>query len=283
LLTPVQPYPALLLRTRTERILVIADLHIGWEIALVQEGIHVPSQTPKILTKLLRLIDLCKPTSLLLLGDVKHTLAKVELEEWEDVPSFFEALLKKVSDIKVILGNHDGNLEPLLPENVKLLPSTGIAIGEAGFFHGNAWPAPELLACRSLVMGHVHPTVAFKDLMGFRITVQVWVKAKLNGELLAKAFLKNLRIQVEANVNAVKLLYRKVNVRLKASELFIMPYFNDFLGGRPINRSGGDRYPRAIEYLGPVLRSGSVDFDNAETYLLDGAFLGMVKQLKSLS
>jgi hypothetical protein len=264
--------------------LVIADLHIGWEIALAQEGIHVPSQTPKILTKLLGLIDLCKPTSLLLLGDVKHTIAKVELEEWQDVPSFFEALLKKVSDIKVVLGNHDGNLEPLLPENVKLLPSTGIAIGEAGFFHGNAWPAPEILACRSLVMGHVHPTVAFKDHMGFRITAQVWVKAKLNGELLAKAYLKSQGVQVEgkANANAVKLLYKKVNVRLKASELFIMPYFNDFLGGRPINRSGRDRYPRAIEYLGPVLRSGSVDFDNAETYLLDGTFLGVIKQLRNL-
>jgi putative SbcD/Mre11-related phosphoesterase len=262
---------------------VIADLHIGWEIALAQGGIHVPSQTPKILNKLLQLIDLCKPTGLLFLGDVKHTIAKVELEEWQDVPSFFEALIKKVSDIKVILGNHDGNLEPLLPENVKLLPSTGVAIGDVGFFHGNAWPAPELLACRSLVMGHVHPTVAFSDPMGFRITAQVWVKAKLNGELLAKAFLRSLGVQVEADIDTAKLLYQKVNVRLKASELVIMPYFNDFLGGRAINRSGGGRHPRSIEYLGPVLRSGSVDFDNAETYLLDGTFLGTISQLKSLS
>jgi len=265
--------------------LVIADLHIGWEIALAQEGIHVPSQTPKILAKLLGLIDLCKPTSLLLLGDVKHTIAKVELAEWQDIPNFFEALLKKVSDIKVVMGNHDGNLESLLPENVKLFPSTGIAVGEAGFSHGNAWPAPEVLSCRSLVMGHVHPTVAFKDPIGFRITAQVWVKAKINGELLAKAYLKSLGVQVDgkANANAVKLLYQKVNVRLRASQLFIMPYFSDFLGGRPINRSNGDRYPRAIEYLEPVLRSGSVDFDNAETYLLDGTFLGTVKQLKFLS
>jgi len=279
----MQPYPALLLRTRTQRILVVADLHIGWEIALAKEGIHVPSQTPKILNKLLKLIDLCKPTGLLFLGDVKHTIAKVELEEWQDIPGFFEALLKKVSEIRVILGNHDGNLEPLLPENVKLLSSTGIAIRDVGFFHGNAWPATELLACHSLVMGHVHPTVAFSDPMGFRITAQVWVKARLNGELLSKAFLKNLGVQVEVNADAVRLLYQKANVRLKASELFIMPHFNEFLGGRPFNRSGRDRRPRSIEYLGPVLRSGSVDFDNAETYLLDGTFLGTVRQLKSLS
>jgi len=283
LLTPVQPYPALLLRTRNERILVIADLHIGWEVSLAQQGIHVPSQTPKMLNKLLQLINLCKPTSLLLLGDIKHTIAKVELEEWRDIPDFFEAVAKKVNDIQVILGNHDGNLEPLLPETVKLLPSTGMLLGDVGFFHGNAWPAPELLACRSLVMGHVHPTVAFRDPLGFRITAQVWVRAKLHGERLARAFLKSLGVKVDANTDAIKLLRQQVNVRLKASELFIMPCFNDFLGGRPINRSVRDRYPRSIEYLGPVLRSGSVDLDNAETYLLDGTFLGTINQLKSLS
>jgi len=235
-----------------------------------------------MLKKLLYLIDLCKPTGLLMLGDVKHTIAKVELEEWQDIPDFFEALVKKVSDIRVILGNHDGNLEPLLPENVKLLPSTGTAVRDVGFFHGNAWPAPELLACHCLVMGHVHPTVAFRDPMGFRITAQVWVKAKLDGERLARAFLKSLGVKVKANVDAIRLMRQRVDVKLRALELFIMPYFNDFLGGRPINRTGRDRYPRSIEYLGPVLRSGSVDIDNAETYLLDGTFLGTIQQLKSL-
>lgn len=283
MLTPVQPYPALLLRTRTQRTLVIADLHIGWEIALAHEGIHVPSQTPKMLNKLLQIIDLCKPSSLLFLGDVKHTIAKVELEEWRDVPEFFEALINKVNDIRVILGNHDGNLEPLLSEKVKILSSTGLALGDVGFFHGNAWPAPELLACRSLVMGHVHPTVAFRDPLGFRITAQVWVKAKVNNERLAKAFLKSLGVKVDAKVDVAKLLLQRMQVRLKASELFIMPYFNDFLGGRPINRSSRDRYSRSVEYLGPVLRSGSVDFDNAETYLLDGTFLGTISQLRGLS
>jgi len=283
LLTPVQPYPALLLRTRTQRTLVIADLHIGWEIALAQKGIHVPSQTPKMLNKLLQIIDLCKPSSLLFLGDVKHTIAKVELEEWRDVPEFFEALTNKVNDIRVILGNHDGNLEPLLPEKVKIFPSTGLALGDVGFFHGNAWPAPELLGCHSLVMGHVHPTVAFRDPLGFRITAQVWVKAKVNDERLAKAFLKSLGVKVDAKADVAKLVLQHMNVRLKASELFIMPFFNDFLGGRPINRSSRDRYSRSVEYLGPVLRSGSVDFDNAETYLFDGTFLGTINQLRGLS
>ena len=283
MLTPVQPYPALLHRTRTQRTLVIADLHIGWEIALAQQGIHVPSQTEKILKKLLQLVDHCKPTNLLILGDVKHTIAKAELEEWRDIPEFFETLLQKVSNIQVILGNHDGNLEPLLPEKIQLTPPTGLAKDNVGYFHGNAWPTPELLACRSLVMGHVHPTVAFRDPLGFRITAQVWVKAKLNTEKLVKAFLKAVGVKTKSSIHVNKLFEQRFNTKPKAAELFIMPYFNEFLGGRPINRSSRDRYAKPVEYLGPVLRSGSVDFDNAETYLLDGTFLGTINQLKSLS
>jgi len=278
LLMPVQPYPALLVREGAEKALVVADLHIGWEVALTEKGIHVPSQMPKILSKLLKLLKLCKPTSLLFLGDVKHTIAKVELEEWRDIPDFFENLSKKVSDIRVVLGNHDGNLEPLLPESVKIFPSAGLAIGDVGLFHGNSWPTLELLQCHNLVIGHVHPTVSFRDPLGFRVTTQVWVKAKLLKEHLAKAFLKSQGINVEPSTDAVTLLFQRFNVRLKSSELLIMPHFNDFLGGRSMNRG-----TQAIEYLGPILRSGSVDLDNAETYLFDGTYLGTVNQLRSLS
>jgi len=266
-----------------ERVLILADLHIGWEVALAQEGVHVPSQTPKMKNKLLKLIDHFKPTSLLVLGDVKHTIARVELEEWQDIPDLFEALSQKVSDIKVVLGNHDGNLEPLLPQSVKILPQTGIALFDSGFFHGNAWPAPELLQCRSLVMGHVHPTVTFRDPLGFRISAQVWVKAKLNKKSLARAFLKGIGVQLKSRADPFDLLNQRFNVRFKSSELLIMPYFNDFLGGRAINRRTPERRAKSVEYLGPILRSKSIDIENAETYLLDGTFLGTVKQLRSLS
>jgi hypothetical protein len=283
LLKPLQPYPALLVKKGSEKALVVADLHIGWEVALAEEGIHVPSQTPKLLNKMLRIIELCKPTSLVFLGDVKHAIAKVEIEEWRDIPAFFEVLSKKVPQIQVVLGNHDGNLESLLPKTFKIFPSTGFTIGDVGLFHGNSWPAPELLQCRNLVMGHIHPTVAFRDPLGFRITTQVWVKAKLLKEILAKAFLKSQSVKTPIGKNAITLLRRRLNIRLKASELFIMPYFNDFLGGRPINRQVEEKRAKTIEYLGPLLRSGSVYFDYAEVYLLDGTFLGTVNQLRSLS
>jgi len=282
LLSPLPPDPAMLLRKGKEQILIVADLHIGWEVALAHQGIHVPSQTPKMKDKILRLVDRHKPTSLLFLGDVKHTIARVELEEWKDIPDLFENLGKRVGDIKVVLGNHDGNLEPLLPPSVEVLPPTGIALWDAGFLHGNAWPAPELLKCRSLIIGHVHPTVLFRDPLGFRITAQVWVKAQLNKERLAKAFLKGIGIKVKSDEDPFELLYQRFNVKFRVSELFIMPYFNDFLGGRPINRRNAERGGKSSGYIGPILRSGCVDIENAEIYLLDGTFLGTISQLSVL-
>ena len=280
-LKPVSPFAALLLRRKSERVVVIGDLHIGWEVNLARQGIHVPSQTSKLLEKAIQVIDVCKPTRLIFLGDVKHTVARVEMEEWRDVPDFFEKISKLVSDIEVVPGNHDGNLEPLTTSNVKILPSTGTVLWKSiGIFHGHAWPSPELLACDSLIMGHLHPVIMFKDVLGFRIMRQVWVKARCDGERLAKALLKHLNVAVEGNIaDEVK---RRFYLSLKNPDCIIMPSFNDFLGGQAINKRmvGGPKESRA-EYIGPVLRSGSIDLDDAEVYLLDGTFLGKIEHLRS--
>jgi putative SbcD/Mre11-related phosphoesterase len=276
MITPLPPHPAALIKTKKSRTLVIADLHIGWEIALSEKGIHVPTQTPRLLNRLKDIISLCKPDRLLILGDVKHTVAKAEISEWQDVPEFFNKLKTHVKETQVICGNHDGNLEPLLPENVKLLPTTGTAIGEIGFFHGHRWPSPLLLKCKTLMMGHVHPVVSFRDPAGFRIMRQVWIKADCNGSQLAKTLLLKHKIKIEKS--PVETLQRRYKIKPKTSQLFIMPSFNDYLGGKPLNEKLGVK-ARNEKIVGPVLRAEGVDFENAETYLLDGTFLGTLKNL----
>ena len=270
MLTFIEPYPALLLQQQKQRTVIIADLHLGWEVAFVEKGIHVPSQMPKLLQKITEIIEKTKPQTLLLLGDIKHTITKTATEEWRDIPDFFEPLTKKVQSIKIIQGNHDGNLEPLLPETVEILPPTGTMINGAGFFHGHTWPALELLRCQTLIMGHVHPVVMFQDLLGYRITRQVWVKANINCALLKKTLLKHCNTK------------QSPQQPTKATQCIIMPSFNDFLGGRPINKktkATGSKY----QTLSPLLRSKSVKIEEAELFLLDGTFLGTIKQLTTLS
>lgn len=281
MITLLTPHPAALIKARKTKTLAIADLHIGWEMALSEKGIHVPTQTPRILQRLTMLLVQHKPERLLILGDVKHTVASAEIGEWHDVPELFNELKRHVDEICVIRGNHDGNLEPLLPENVKLLPATGATFGEVGFFHGHRWLSPMLLKCRTLIMGHVHPVVAFRDPAGFKITRQIWVKANCSGDQLSQILLQKNKIKIEDTPKET--LHRHYGIKSKASQLFIMPSFNEFLGGRPINERKQSGKAGTERIVGPVLRSEAVDIDSSEIYLLDGTFLGTLNQLKHLS
>ena len=72
------------------------------------------------------------------------------------------------------------------------------------------------------------------------------------------------------------------NFKPRTTQIFIMPSFNDFLGGRPINETQPRKEGRAPTMVGPVLRSEAVDLDKSEIYLLDGTYLGNLNQLRKL-
>jgi metallophosphoesterase superfamily enzyme len=55
-------------------------------------------------------------------------------------------------------------------------------------------------------------------------------------------------------------------------ELIIVPALNRILGGSPVNLKGR-------KLLGPLFSNGMVDVDEAEVYLIDGIYLGTVKNL----
>lgn len=263
------PFPALILEENKEKTLVISDLHIGWEAALAKQGIHIPSQTSKMLKILLKLIKISKPSSIIILGDLKHTIARVEIEERRDIPSFLEEISKKVKKIQLIPGNHDGNIKSLLPSNIELLPSSGIIAQEnIGLIHGHAWFSLKLLKCKGLIMGHMHPVVAFKDHFGFKSFKQVWVKALFNKNNLINALMKRFKNKLKEETLSINL-----------SQCLIMPSFNPLLGGQSVNLAWSKENNNK-EYIGPILRSGSIDLKNAEVYLLDGSFLGKISNLQ---
>ena len=278
---PLRPYPAALLRKEGERVLVVADLHIGWEVALADKGFFIPSRTEKMVARMMRIIKRYKPTELILLGDVKHTIARADLSEWKDIPEFLEKIIKEVPDVKVIPGNHDGNLAPLLPESVEILPVSGINLwGEFGLFHGHSWPDPSLLECPLLITGHMHPLVTFKDASGFRITHRVWIRSPCNGDKLATSLLKHLGIKIEGDVKLT--MNRLYGFTPKTNSLMIMPSFNEFLGGQSVNSRRTYRGD-SRRFIGPVLRSKCANMERAEVFMLDGTFLGTIRQLRGFA
>lgn len=261
---PLTPHPVLQIDHDSERSLIISDLHLGWEISFAERGIFIPSQTSRILTRLLSIIENQKPDRLVIIGDVKQSIPRISLEEWRTIPLFFERLESAVSEIWVAKGNHDGDLEPLTPPSVRILPSSGFTLGEAprvGLFHGHAWPSTEVLTSNLLVMGHIHPVLWFQDNMGLWMVRQVWVRASCQGSRLTESLRRHRHLSDTAGTAG-----------FPNSRVTIMPAFNDLLGGVSVNNFKG-------RLLGPLLGSRCIDLASAELYLLDGTYLGEVQQL----
>jgi len=93
--------------------------------------------------------------------------------------------------------------------------------------------------------------------------------------------LQKHKIKIEKNPEET--LWKLYKIKPRTSQLFIMPSFNDFLGGKPLNKRKLGENAKTKRIVGPLLRSEAVDVENAETYLLDGTFLGTLNQLRILS
>ncbi len=245
----IKNYPALFIEEK--KILVIGDLHIGIQHELSKSGINIPSQIKKIKKDIDFLINSTKASTLIILGDIKHKVPGMSRQEIKDIPELFEYLSSKVK-IVICKGNHDDQIEKIIPKEIKIHGTKGFKIGKYGFNHGHTWPSKQLLACDYLIIGHTHPVIQFTDKFGYKIFKQVWIKGKINQD----------KIKEKYGVEKTGKL-----------EVIIIPSFNKLLGGTPINKKEDN------ELLGPLLRNDFISIDNCELYLLDGTYLGKLNNI----
>jgi metallophosphoesterase superfamily enzyme len=106
------------------------------------------------------------------------------------------------------------------------------------------------------------------------------MKAICDTQTLTRVLLEKNNIKIKGTPKET--LENHYNVTAKTTPLFMMPSFNDFLGGNPINETRSRKEPGNEELIGPVLRSEAVDVDNSEIYLTDGTYLGTLNQIRKL-
>ena len=154
--------PALMLEGKN-RSLVITDLHIGFESSLFANKISVGKNTSiqETITLIEEIIEKTKANSLILLGDVKSSIKSISKNEWNDVPLFLKKMSDKV-DTTLVPGNHDANIQKLVPDEVIQVSSAGLEIENILLTHGHTMPSENFSNVDKIIMGHVHP-VFFKD------------------------------------------------------------------------------------------------------------------------
>ncbi|MHA2200231.1 MAG: metallophosphoesterase [Candidatus Thorarchaeota archaeon] len=249
---------------------MISDIHLGFEESISEEkGVEFPPQHPIILQRIEELVKKHNPSHLYIIGDVKHAIFTGSYYNWEDVPEFMDQLTN-VIETTIIPGNHDGDLEALLPRSISLTDVRGIVLGpkeeSVGLLHGHTWPSYEVLDAKMIVMGHNHPSIRrFRDASApdigrssrrrFGGIIPVVVQSKLD---------KNCARQ---NMGILE------NPDDSECIMVTLPSFNELFAGMPINYSSSD-------FHGPLFQNKCVNLKDSEVYSVDGLFLGTVEWLR---
>jgi len=155
--------PALVIEGE-KKYLVISDLHIGFESSLASNEIFMRKNTTinETIDELSEIIQLENPDSVVLLGDVKSSIKNISKTEWNDVPLFFKKIKEKCNVI-LIPGNHDANIQRLVPEDISMISSTGMVEDNILFTHGHRMPSENFAHVKKIIMGHLHPVFFQED------------------------------------------------------------------------------------------------------------------------
>jgi putative SbcD/Mre11-related phosphoesterase len=148
---------SVLVQVEEERMLVIGDLHLGYERNVQRMGVSVDTLAP-LLAELQALCERAGNVSVcVLLGDVIHHFTPPESLEWQGVTRVLTLLGSYSQRIVIIRGNHDNALAPL----VRSFPLTLIdSFTWKGYccVHGNKdVPALHEREVHTWLIGHGHP------------------------------------------------------------------------------------------------------------------------------
>lgn len=156
---PLYPHPILLLEnSNEEKYLVITDIHIGYKENNLELGVLIEQKKiiEEMLDLLISIANENKIKNLIILGDLKSSTKIITKVEWKYV-RYFLSSLSTIYNIYLIPGNHDGNLNYLIPNNtINLISAKGMELYDTLLTHGHTIPKiGENI--NKIITGHLHP------------------------------------------------------------------------------------------------------------------------------
>ena len=106
-----------------------------------------------------QILNVTKPKTVLINGDLKHQFGGISREEWKEVLQFLDYLLKRVKEVIIVQGNHDPIIKPIADKrNVKV-------VKELEFEEGLVVHGDEIIETDKdvVVIGHEHPAISIKE------------------------------------------------------------------------------------------------------------------------
>jgi hypothetical protein len=151
----------LALYLKEHKVLVIADLHIGFEEALAKQGVLVPRfQYKDMIDRLEQVFARIKPATIVLNGDLKHEFGAISKQEWKETMRLFDYFARKNVRVIVVKGNHDPNIGPITRKK-GILVVDELLLDNIAIVHGDT--PPKNKNAKTIIMGHEHPAIGLRD------------------------------------------------------------------------------------------------------------------------
>lgn len=144
-----------------KNILIIGDLHIGYEESLNKQGVLVPRFAFKDLVLRLEKVLDKRYGTIVVNGDIKHEFGAISSQEWRETIKILDLLLKHTEKVVLVKGNHDTIIGPIANKrNVKIVDS--YKVGDIFIVHGDSlMEIPK--DAKTIVIGHEHPAISLSE------------------------------------------------------------------------------------------------------------------------
>ncbi|MBI4139907.1 metallophosphoesterase [Candidatus Woesearchaeota archaeon] len=145
------------------RILVLSDLHLGFEESLVRQGVLIPKSHWKDLMFLLgEVLKRTEPQTIVVNGDIKNEFGTITRQEWDDISHLIDFLRLHCKEIIFVKGNHDTILKPIAEKKgLKIVKE--FVVGKSLILHGNTVPESVSKDVKNIIVGHAHSAIRLRQ------------------------------------------------------------------------------------------------------------------------
>ncbi|WP_297421579.1 metallophosphoesterase [Thermococcus sp.] len=147
--------------------LIIADLHLGYEISMARKGFYLPRVFHEVVGKLKAILERERLKRLVINGDLKHSFVS-EWREREELKAFFKEVSPLVDELVLVRGNHDVGTLWLRKLGVEVIDE--LEIGKWKLVHGH-----NLVEGERFILGHEHPAIRLRDEVGALVKVPAFL------------------------------------------------------------------------------------------------------------
>ena len=149
---------------RKENILILSDLHIGYEESLNKGGFLIPRiQFKEMYERAKKMLCNDRFSSIVITGDLKHEFGVISDTEWRNTLKLIDLLLEHTEKLVLIKGNHDMTLKYIAGKrNIELVEY--LKIKDVLVCHGDEIIDNEdFKKSKIVIIGHEHPAIGLKE------------------------------------------------------------------------------------------------------------------------